>query len=298
MPLSYGGNLKHIDYMDGDLEYHLERRKRKPKPQRRAHHSKKELYLEEKDKTSTESKFAHPDLQALHLRGYVDEILSELKSGKEATVYLGVNHLDDKRTLVAVKIYKDLEARSFKRDSVYRQGRFVGSARVEKAISQRSKVGLMAQQGMWVMYEYTQLWQLYNAGIPVPRPLVGPDTKDMEQSGRIVLMEWLGNEDAPAPRLADVKLSKEEAEAAFGQSVELLKKIVGLGKVHGDYSTYNLLYWQHKVFVIDVPQMVTIEENKYAQELLERDVRSLCMSFKKLGVYADPVAILRQVQQS
>ena len=63
----------------------------------------------------------------MHLRGYVDEVLAELKSGKEATVYLGVNHLEGVRKLVAVKVYKDLEACSFKNDAIYRAGRFIGS---------------------------------------------------------------------------------------------------------------------------------------------------------------------------
>jgi RIO kinase 1 len=290
--------LKRISYEDGDLEYHLEVRKHKGKPKRRAHRSSKELYVAEKDKTSTESKFSHPDLQSLHLRGYVDEILSELKSGKEATVYLGENHLDGNRNLLAVKVYKDLEARSFKNDGIYRQGRSAGGERNEKAVTQRSKFGLSIQQQQWAIYEYVRLWQLYRADIPVPRPLVGPGIQDIEAAGRIVLMEWIGNEEAPAPRLSEVKLSQEEADHAFEQSVTLLSRIVSLGKVHGDYSTYNLLYWQGKVIVIDVPQMIDIETNKNAKELLERDVRSLCMSFKKLDVHADPVSVLRRVQKS
>lgn len=290
--------MKRISYEDGDLEYHLEYRKHKGKPKRRAHRSSKELYVEEKDKTSTESKFSHPDLQNLHLRGYVDEILSELKSGKEATVYLGENHLSGTRTLLAVKVYKDLEARSFKNDGIYRQGRSAGGERNEKAVTQRSRFGLSIQQHQWVIYEYVRLWQLYRADIPVPRPLVGPGIQDIEAAGRIVLMEWIGNEDAPAPRLSDVKLSREEAEHAFEQSITLLTKIISLGKIHGDYSTYNLLYWQGKVIVIDVPQMVDIETNKNAKELLERDVRSLCISFKKLDVHADPVSVLRRVHRS
>jgi RIO kinase 1 len=289
--------LKRISYEDGDLEYHLEYRKPKDRIKRRAHRSSKELYVEERFKTSTESKFSHPDLQNLHLRGYVDEILSELKSGKEATVYLGENYLYGDRTLVAVKVYKDLEARSFKNDGIYRQGRSMGGERDERAVNQRSKHGLAVQQHVWVIYEYTQLWQLHKAGIAVPRPLVGPGIQDIEAAGRVVLMEWIGTEEAPAPRLADVKLGREEAEDAFEQSVDLLSKIVALGKVHGDYSTYNLLYWQGKVIVIDVPQMVDIETNRNAKELLERDVRSLCMSFKKLDVQADPVSLLRRVQR-
>jgi RIO kinase 1 len=286
--------LKYIND-DGDLETNFERRKHGTRQQRRAHRSSKELYIEEDQKESSESKFAHPDLQNLHLRGYVDEILSELKSGKEATVYLGENYLNGTRKLLAVKVYKDLEARSFKNDAIYRAGRFIGNQRVEKAIHQRSKVGLAIQQNMWVTYEYLQLWQLHKAGIPVPCPIVGPGIQDIEAAGRVVLMEWVGDEDSPAPRLSEVKLSPEAAQDAFEQSVHWLKKMLELGKVHGDYSTYNLLYHQDKVIVIDVPQMVNVAENYNARELLERDIRSLCMSFKKLGVYADPSKVLRDV---
>ncbi len=288
--------MKTIDYEDGDLEFHFEKRKHGTRQQRRAHRSTKDLYVEETQKESSESKFAHPDLQNLHLRGYVDDVLAELKSGKEATVYLGVNHLEGVRKLVAVKVYKDLEARSFKNDAIYRAGRFIGSRTVEKAIAQRSKAGLAMQQDMWVFYEYMQLWQLYKAGVPVPRPLVGPETHEIEESGRVVLMEWIGDEESPAPRLSEVNLSPEAAQEAFDQSVHWLKKMLELGKVHGDYSTYNLLYWQGKVIIIDVPQMVNIQENPNVQEILERDVRSLCTSFKKLGVYADPSWLLRQVK--
>ena len=287
--------MKIIDYEDGDLEYHFEKRKHGSRQQRRAHRSTQDLYLEETQKESSESKFAHPDLQNLHLRGYVDDVLAELKSGKEATVYLGVNHLEGVRKLVAVKVYKDLEARSFKNDAIYRAGRFIGSRTVEKAIAQRSKAGLAMQQNMWVFYEYMQLWQLYKAGVPVPRPLVGPETHEIEESGRVVLMQWIGDEESPAPRLSEVSLSQEAAQDAFEQSLHWLKVMLGLGKVHGDYSTYNLLYWQDKVIIIDVPQMVNIEENPNARELLERDVRSLCTSFRKLGVYADSAKVISDV---
>ena len=57
-------------------------------------------------------------------------------------------------------------------------------------------------------------------------------------------MEFIGDEDGnPAPRISDLKMEKEEAEEAFRQSVQNLKQIVRSGRVHGDYSTFNLL-WQ------------------------------------------------------
>lgn len=224
--------------------------------------------------------------------GLIDELIGELKSGKEATVYLTRGPTG----LGAAKLYRDAAVRSFKNDTLYRDGRFIGDARVKKAIDQRSKTGVSAQQALWVMHEYLQLWTLFNAGLPVPKPLVGPGADDCAKAGRVVLMEFVGDEDAAAPRLSDLRLSPEEAQDAFEQSVKLLTSLLKLGKIHGDYSAYNLLWWQGKVIIIDLPQMVDIAENSHAGELLERDVRSLCTSFRR-SVDVDPYEILREIKR-
>ena len=236
--------------------------------------------------------FDDAGLQGLLERGLITELVGELKSGKEATVYLARGP----QGLMAAKLYRDAAVRSFKNDGRYREGRFISDARVKKAIEQRSKTGVSAQQALWVMHEYTQLWALYEAGIPVPKPLVGPGADDCARAGRVVLMDFIGNDEGAAPRLADLRLSPDEAESAFSQSVALLGALLKLGKVHGDFSAYNLLWWQGRVIVIDVPQMVEVRENKDAAELLERDVVSLCRSFK--GVRADPAEVLAQVRRS
>ena len=101
-------------------------------------------------------------------RGYLDEVIGELKSGKEATVYLGRTRVG----LAAVKVYRDLAVRSFKNDARYRVGRYIGDARVEKAIAQRSAFGRRAQGRLWAAHEYAVLWRLWAAGVPVPEPLV------------------------------------------------------------------------------------------------------------------------------
>ena len=110
------------------------------------------------------------------------------------------------------------------------------------------------------------------------------------------LLAIFGDEDAAAPRLSDLRLSPEEAQDAFEQSVKLLTSLLKLGKIHGDYSAYNLLWWQGKVIIIDLPQMVDIAENSHAGELLERDVRSLCTSFRR-SVDVDPYEILREIKR-
>ncbi|CAA9572113.1 MAG: hypothetical protein AVDCRST_MAG86-1863 [uncultured Truepera sp.] len=268
---------RYTDLSDTAESFSKRKDRRKPKGRRSV------------NQLQTKDGFDDAGLQGLFEQGLVTELLGELKSGKEATVYLARGP----RGLVAAKLYRDAAVRSFKNDHLYRDGRFIGDARVKKAIDQRSKTGVSAQQALWIMHEYGQLWALYNAGVPVPKPLVGPGADDCAKAGRVVLMDFIGDDEGAAPRLADVRLSPAEAEDAFNQSVALLTQLLKLGKVHGDFSAYNLLWWHGEVIIIDVPQMVEVEENRSAGELLERDVVSLCRSVK--GIRADPREVLERV---
>ncbi len=273
--------MKYFDELESAHESFSKRKdRRKPKGRRSVNQ------LRSKDG------FDDAGLQGLLECGLITELIGELKSGKEATVYLARGP----GGLMVAKLYRDAAVRSFKNDGRYREGRFISDARVKKAIEQRSRTGVSAQQALWVMHEYTQLWALFEAGLPVPKPLVGPGAEDCARAGRVVLMEFIGNDDGAAPRLADLRLSPDEAESAFSQSVALLSALLKLGKVHGDFSAYNLLWWEGRVIIIDVPQMVEICENRDAAELLERDVTSLCRSLK--GVRADPAEVLARVKRN
>ena len=270
--------MKRYDELSESHESFAKRKdRRKPKGRRSVNKLKKD------------DGFDDVGLQRMLEQGLIDELLGELKSGKEATVYLARGP----QGLAAAKVYADAAVRSFKNDHIYRDGRFIGDARIKKAIDQRSHTGMSAQQALWIMHEYLQLWALHNAGLPVPKPFVGPGADDCAKAGKVVLMAFIGNDEGAAPRLADVRLSPDEAEDAFEQSVVLLVRMLQLGKIHGDFSAYNLLWWKGKVIIIDVPQMVEVEENRSAGELLERDVTSLCRSVK--GVRADPRSVLERV---
>jgi len=126
-------------------------------------------------------------------------------------------------------------------------------------------------------------------GVRVPGPLA--------VNGLTLIMEFIGDEDGnPAPRISDLILEKAEAEEAFRQSVQNLKRIVASGRVHGDYSTFNILWHQDEAVVIDFPQVMDINRNPNASAFLERDVRSLCKSFAKQGVHTDEHQVLREVR--
>jgi len=230
-------------------------------------------------------KFDDPGLEELHRIGLLHSLEWQLKTGKEATVYVGRGP----DGLCAVKLYVDSRVRGFKNDALYRQSRFVGDARVKKAMEQRTDYGISAQNMLWVGEEFGQLRALYAAGVPVPRPI--------HSAGNVILMEFIGNEEAAAPRVSDAQLSAEQAQSAFEQSLLHLARMLSLGRVHGDYSTFNLLWWQEKIVVIDFPQVVLLSENPSANAILERDVRGLCRTFKHHGVRADPQEVLERVRQ-
>jgi RIO kinase 1 len=231
------------------------------------------------------SKFSNPDLHKLSKKGFLDELISGIKTGKEGSVFLGRNS----EGFVAVKVYTDLRVRSFKRDESYREGRFIGDSRMERAIEQGSEKGLDAHQILWVQEEFRQMKHLDEYGVNVPEALA--------VNGLALVMEFIGDENGnPAPRISDLKLGKEEAEEAFRQAIQNLKLIVRSGRVHGDYSTFNILWHNDEAVVIDFPQVMEFKNNRNARAFLERDVHSLCKSFRKQGVKADEFNVLREVR--
>lgn len=227
--------------------------------------------------------FKTSDLEQLLVKGIIDELICQIKSGKEASVYLGKADGE----YLAVKIYTDLRVRSFRKDDIYRQGRFIGDSRMEKAIQQGSERGLDAHQLLWVSEEFRQMHFLYNAGIPVPKPVA--------ISGLTILMEFIGTDGEAADRLSDIHLEKDEAEEAFRQSLQILESIVLTGRIHGDFSAFNLLWHNGKAIVIDFPQIVSISSNTAAKELLYRDIVSLCKSFKRHKIQTDPDKIFNRI---
>jgi RIO kinase 1 len=264
-------------------------------PQRRGTSKKKKLLGRRRldDLTAEDpNRIADDTIRRLIDLGHITEIVAELKSGKEATAYVARGP----RGSVLVKLYRELEARSFKNDAVYREGQVILDERAARAMGARSRKGLEMLQAGWVSAEYAHLWTLWRAGLNVPEPLVGPFPFDYDATTPAVLMRLIGTEDRVAPRLSDARLTLEEAQNAWQQAVQGLADLLRLGYAHGDYSTYNLLWWENKVIMIDFPQLTT-RQNPHFQELLRRDAHSLATSFRRHGVQVDGEATLREAQR-
>ncbi len=71
----------------------------------------------------------------------IDEVVSIVKSGKEAVVYCCRGGPKVDAELVAAKVYKPKSFRSFRNDALYREGRVILNKRDMRAVAKRTGHG-------------------------------------------------------------------------------------------------------------------------------------------------------------
>jgi RIO kinase 1 len=235
---------------------------------------------------------------------YVERDLGRLKSGKEAEVFVIERTYQDQSVLLAHKRYRpravthkgELEALGFQRgnqfmnDLAYRDGRKFAKSRDQRAAERMTKYGKKLLTGRWTGHELEMMQHAWRAGVNLPYP-VGPRDDGL-------LMQFLGDAEGAAPRLAEARLGPTEIRSARAQLVDNLTLLVGAGFVHADLSAFNLLWWDEKLWFIDFPQAVDVTTNPHAFEYLHRDVANVCNWFRRHGepieadeLYAELIAI-------
>jgi RIO kinase 1 len=203
-------------------------------------------------------------LLPLQEEGLIDEVLVQLKSGKEATVYL-VRCGDDIR---AAKLYKDAAQRSFKQAAVYTEGRKTRNTRDARAMARGSKFGKRVNEESWQNAEVEALYRLDAAGVRVPKPYGCFDN--------VLIMELVTDDAGDvAPRLCELLFSEEEAIELHHELVQEVVRMLCAGIVHGDLSEYNILMDPYGPVIIDLPQAVNAAGNPHAKAMLLRDVQNL-----------------------
>lgn len=211
-------------------------------------------------------------IQPLVDEGLVDEVISQLMSGKEATVYV-VRSGDDIR---CAKVYKEADKRSFKQAVLYQEGRKVRNSRRARAMEKGSKFGRDQQEEAWQNAEVEALYRLANAGVRVPTPYGCFDG--------VLLMELVTDADGHvAPRLNDVSMSAEKALKDHALVMTYVKRMLCAGLVHGDLSEFNVLVDSEGPVIIDLPQAVDAAANNHAKWMLARDVNNMTQYY---GLYA------------
>jgi RIO kinase 1 len=196
--------------------------------------------------------------------GLIDEVLSQLMSGKEATVY---TVLSDSEVRCA-KVYKEAAKRSFKKAVQYQEGRKVRNSRRARAMEKGSKFGRDQQEEIWQSAEVDALYKLAHAGVRVPEPY--------GCFNGVLLMELITDADGHvAPRLNDVSLSPEQARHDHAVVMQDVIRMLCVGLIHGDLSEFNVLVDENGPVIIDLPQAVDASANNNAKDMLTRDVRNM-----------------------
>jgi len=224
--------------------------------------------VEEDEKTVEEVLLSHLDpLIEDHL---IAEVIRPIKAGKEAVVYCCRAHESLGGELIAAKIYRPVESRSFKRDAIYQQGRERGArpdARTLRALGKKTKRGRVHKFSAWIAHEMRTLTLLHQAGADVPEPI--------ERVGPVILMEYFGDDNGPAPVLVNVTLDIGEVSTIYEQILRNVEVFLIQHRVHADLSAYNMLYVDDHVVIIDFPQSVDPRYNDDAFDLLMRDLRNV-----------------------
>ena len=218
-------------------------------------------------------------LQELLDDGIIDDVMRQLKSGKEASVYL-VRSAGEIR---CAKVYKDMAQRSFQKRAQYQEGRKVRGSREARAMGKSSRFGRKEQETAWKNAEVDALYRLVGAGVRVPQPY--------GFFNGVLLMEFIADAQGDAaPRLGEVDLSREQALEYHDFLMRQIVCMLCIGLIHGDLSEFNVLVGKSGVVIIDLPQAVSASGNNNAFAMLERDVRNIT---ETLGRFAPELLFTR-----
>ncbi|MCE9637369.1 MAG: serine protein kinase RIO [Planctomycetes bacterium] len=213
----------------------------------------------------------HTPLDPLLTDGVIEEVLGQLMSGKEADIYLV--RLEGR--VVAAKVYKDSEQRSFRNNADYKEGRGAGGkgrSRNERAMKGRSRFGRRITEHLWKSAESDALQLLFAKGVRVPEPLLFCDG--------VLLMELVtGADGEPAPRLIDVASVETTARALYLDLRTQIVRMLCCDTIHGDLSPYNILAAAAGPTIIDFPQVVLAAHNSRSEFFFQRDVRNVHQFF-------------------
>jgi len=239
-----------------------------------------------------EGVFLRTSLRPFYQEDQIVDVMAQVKGGKEANVYRCRAHPSVGVEWIAAKVYRPRQFRNLRNDPVYREGRELMTAedgrqqavkrrdsRTARAVNKKSAFGVQVRHTSWLMYEFSALQTLHEAGVPVPQ-LYGV-------GDNAILMEYIGDEQMAAPTLHETRLEDDEAGPLFELTCKSIAVMLEKGYVHGDLSAFNILYWDGEIKLIDFPQVIDIQANRSAKSVLNRDVERVCQYFRRYGIRED-----------
>lgn len=205
-------------------------------------------------------------------KGVIEAMGGVVSTGKEGNVFHALGK--DGREL-AIKIYR-ISTSDFRKMEDYMLGdpRFSNIRHTQKGI-------VFA----WTQKEFRNLQRAAEVGVRVP------EAYDADRN--ILIMEFIGKDGVPAPRLRDVKI--DEPERIYRTIESIMVTLYQEAKlVHADLSEFNILLYEDEPVIIDMGQSVLLD-HPMSREFLVRDIKNVVKYFKKLGVDCNEEDLLAKI---
>ncbi|XP_033010929.1 serine/threonine-protein kinase RIO3 [Lacerta agilis] len=233
--------------------------------------------LHEKKEHSTAEKAVDPKTRLLLYKmvnsGMLETITGCISTGKESVVFhaYGGSLGEDASPIpseCAIKVFKTT-LNEFKNRDKYIKDDYRFRDRFSK-LNPRKIIR------MWAEKEMHNLKRMQAAGIPCPEVVT--------LKKHVLVMSFIGQDQVPAPKLKEVKLSSEDMKKAYYQVLHMMQQLYKeCSLVHADLSEYNMLWQGGKVWLIDVSQSVE-PTHPHGLQFLFRDCRNVSQFFQKNGV--------------
>jgi RIO kinase 1 len=203
----------------------------------------------------------------------IDQVDFPISTGKEANIFRGTTPENE---FVAIKIYRT-STMTFKHIASYIEGdpRFSYGYKNRRDIIEE-----------WAKKEYKNLELLRQAKVRVPAP--------RKCLHNILIMDFIGDSNKPAPMLKDVLL--RSPQKIFDEIMSFITKMYNAQIVHADLSAFNILLYRQKPYIIDVGQAVLLD-HPCSLEFLKRDIHNITHYFKKYDIESNERAIFEKLMK-
>lgn len=208
-------------------------------------------------------------------RDVVSEINGVISTGKEANVYHALSLDEDGNEIHrAIKVYKT-RILVFKDREKYVAGEY----RFRQGYNKSNNRAMVK---VWAEKEMRNLKRIHAAGIPSPEPLY--------LRLHVLAMSFLGDSKGIAsPRLKDVEFVDSDPlprwRSLYVSILSYMRIMYQVCKlVHADLSEYNILYHEHRPYIIDVSQSVE-HDHPRSSDFLRMDIKNINDFFSRKSVF-------------
>jgi RIO kinase 1 len=136
----------------------------------------------------------------------------------------------------------------------------------------------------WASREFWILDRAFRAGIDVPTPA--------QHADNMFTARFLGDNGTPAPLLKDATI--EHPNRLFGAIIDQIFALYRAFIIHGDLSSFNILYFQKEPWIIDFPQAIDFASRpgrhrvlEQGRQILLRDITNIVKFFERFGITAE-----------